>query len=485
MPDTEHVESGHRVKAVAYRLASGFAPVDRPEMKSRASVVPSRAWSLVVAWAIGAAGVAPANGRAEAVADRKGAVLNDRAKLERDLRWIYNDVDRGFAEARRTGKPLLVVLRCIPCLACSGIDAKVLMDQTELSPILDQFVCVRVINANALDLTRFQFDFDLSFSTLIFNGDGTLYGRYGSWVHQKNPKEQAVDGYLQSLEGALAIHRGYPGNQARLAGKQARPTPYKTPIEMPSLQGKYGRNLDWEGKVVQSCVHCHQIGDAARGAHRSRGESIPPDLVFPFPAPETIGLELALDQATRVRSLVPDSPAARSGILPGDDILALEGQPLISPADVSWVLHHAPPAGSLSVTVSRSGRQMQLPLELPEGWRSRSDISRRVGTWGMRAMALGGLLLEDLPDAERERVGLGKDRLGLVAKHVGEYGEHAAAKRAGFRKGDVIVEIDGWSTRHSEGELIGRLLERHRPGEKVKATVQRGSERLELLLPMQ
>ncbi len=25
--------------------------------------------------------------------------------------WIYNDLDRGFAEAKRTGKPMLVVFR--------------------------------------------------------------------------------------------------------------------------------------------------------------------------------------------------------------------------------------------------------------------------------------------------------------------------------------------------------------------------------------
>lgn len=28
--------------------------------------------------------------------------------------WIYDDLDAGYAEAKRTGKPLLVVLRCVP-----------------------------------------------------------------------------------------------------------------------------------------------------------------------------------------------------------------------------------------------------------------------------------------------------------------------------------------------------------------------------------
>jgi hypothetical protein len=37
----------------------------------------------------------------------------------------------------------------------------------------------------------------------------------------------------------------------------------------------------------------------------------------------------------------------------------------------------------------------------------------------------------------------------------------------------------------TEGELIGLLLQTHYPGEKLKATVLRGSERVELAMPMQ
>src|SRR5215203_6484785 len=87
-----------------------------------------------------AAGVCVAS--AETVKDREGAVRQDRAAMEKDDRWIYNDYERGFAEAKKAGKPLLVVLRCVPCLACAGIDAQVL-EEPSLVPLLDQFVCVR------------------------------------------------------------------------------------------------------------------------------------------------------------------------------------------------------------------------------------------------------------------------------------------------------------------------------------------------------
>ena len=80
---------------------------------------------------------------------------------------------------------------------------------------------------------------------------------------------------------------------------------------------------------------------------------------------------------------------------------------------------------------------------------------------------------------------LSKDKLGLFIKSVGQYGKHAAAKNAGFRKDDVLVELNGKSIRATEGELLGQLLQTTKPGEKLKAIVLRGDQRVELLLPMQ
>jgi serine protease Do len=420
----------------------------------------------------------------EAVKDREGAVRKDRATMEHDARWMYNDIESGFAAAKRSGKPVLVVLRCVPCLSCMGIDSSVLAEPS-LQPLLDKFACVRVINANALDLSKFQFDYDLSFSAMFFHPDGTVLGRFGSWTHQKNSQDTSTAGFRRALEAVLALHRDYSANKASLAGKQGGATPFKTPVEIPTLAAKYKRDLDWEGKVVQSCVHCHQIGDAFRATFRDKGEPIPSDLIYPMPAPETIGLTLAPEQVAHVDAVAAGSIAEAAGIKPGDDLQSLGGQPLVSIADVAWGLHRSPESGSVAVIAQRDGKAVPMTLSLPKSWRMKSDISKRVGTWQMRGMATGGLVLEDLPNEDRDQRKLGNKGMALLVKGVGQYGIHAAGKNAGFQKDDVIVEFDGTSERLSEGEMIGRALQMRKAGDRVKVSVLRGAERVEMMLPMQ
>lgn len=38
-------------------------------------------------------------------------VLEDRSVMQQSDVWIYNDLEKGFAEAKKTGKPLAVVFR--------------------------------------------------------------------------------------------------------------------------------------------------------------------------------------------------------------------------------------------------------------------------------------------------------------------------------------------------------------------------------------
>lgn len=419
---------------------------------------------------------------ADAVKDREGAVRGDRAKMENDARWIYNDIERGFTEAAKTSKPLLVVLRCVPCLSCMGMDAAVL-ESTDLAPLLDQFICVRLINANSIDLQLFQFDYDLSFSTLIFNADRTVYGRYGSWQHQKDSQDTSLDTYRAALQRALAVHQSYPDNKASLTGKQGAPASFHTPVDIPKVAERYGRDLDWKGNVVKSCVHCHQIGDAFRAVHRDSNQPIPEDLIYPMPAPETVGIKLSATDSLRIEEVAPNSAAANAKLQPGDTIESFNHQILISVADFAWVLHRSPTEGPLPIAIRRNDESHHLTLNLAKGWRQKTDISRRVGTWSLRGMTAGGLVLEDLDDTARTERGLDTQSLALWVKGLGQYGPHGLAKRAGFQKEDVLTEIEGHTQRMTEGQLLGLLLTDPRGKRPLPTTLLRNGKRIQITLP--
>ena len=53
---------------------------------------------------------------------REQKVRGDKAKVEAEGFWIYNDLPRANAEAKASGRPIVVVMRCIPCEQCVKLD---------------------------------------------------------------------------------------------------------------------------------------------------------------------------------------------------------------------------------------------------------------------------------------------------------------------------------------------------------------------------
>ena len=100
-------------------------------------------------------------------------------------------------------------------------------------------------------------------------------------------------------------------------------------------------------------------------------------------------------------------------------------------------------------------------------------------------MGLGGLWLEELTGEQRAGSKLPGDVMALRVRHVGEYGEHAVAKRAGFLKGDILVSFDGQTGKMSETDLLAYTMQRKRPGDEVDVTVLRNGKRETLRFAMQ
>lgn len=413
--------------------------------------------------------------------DRETKVRNDRKTVEGDGYWIYNDLDKGFDLAAKSNKPLLVVIRCIPCEACAQLDQQVVSRDPAVNQLLDEFVCVRIVQANHLDLSLFQYDYDQSFAAFFLNADRTIYGRYGTRSHEtQSQQDVSVAGFAKALAGALALHKNYPSNKQSLAGKHGPKPPVAVPENFPSLEGRYGPRLDFEGAVVKSCIHCHQVGEALRRFYRDKKEPVPERVLFPYPLPNVLGLVMDPNEKATVREVMAGSSAAQDGFLPGDDIVSLDGQPLLSIADIQWVLHNSGESGALIAVVSRDGQTIRLPMTLAKGWRRKGDLSWRATSWDLRRMTLGGMRLDALSPDDRAKAGLQGDAMAFRVRHVGAYGEHAVAKQAGFQKGDVLLSVDGKSDYRSESDLMAGLLNAKQQGDRVAAAVLRDGRRMTL-----
>jgi S1-C subfamily serine protease len=293
-----------------------------------------------------------------------------------------------------------------------------------------------------------------------------------------------MEGFRQAMKAVLALHKDYPANKGSLAGKSGGKPLVEVPEAFPSLKGKYKAKIDYEGAVVASCIHCHQVRDAERIHYRNKDTQLPDQVLYPYPLPSVIGLTMDPNECGTVKAVEEGSPAART-LKVGDRIVDINLQPIVSTADIQWVLHNARSDDTvLAVHYRRNKEGFTSFVKLPSGWKTKSDLSWRPTTWDLRRMALGGLWLEDLTDAQRKERGLEFGTLALRAKHVGEYNEHAVAKNAGFRKEDVIIAVNGSTDRWSETEMIAAALKKPK-GEKLAVTVLRGKERLELKLPVQ
>ncbi|KAA5539318.1 PDZ domain-containing protein [Roseiconus nitratireducens] len=417
---------------------------------------------------------------------REEIVRSDKAKVEADGFWRYNDIPGAFEEARRTGKPIVVVLRCLPCHECVKLDDELVDTDPVIRPLLEQFVCVRQVATNGLDLNLFQYDTDQSFAVFFLNADKTIYGRFGTRSHRTEwMGDVSLKGLAKALQGALDLHADYQDVKDSLAGKRGEPMEVASPELYPTLKDRFTDQLNYEGDVVKSCIHCHQIGDAQRSYYWDSNRPIPDKVLWPYPHPKLIGLIMDPNDKATVKQVTSDSVADQAGVRPGDQIARMDGQPLLSIADIQWVLHNVDPqGGEIPLQVQRGDQTLSLTLSFPADWRQAGDLSWRVTTWGLRRMAAGGLVLESV-EADSGDQASASDEMRLLVKRVGKYGPHGAAGRAGFKEGDVIIEFDGRSDFDSEQDLLTYVVQNRQPGDTVDAKVRRGDNVLTLQMPIQ
>jgi hypothetical protein len=338
----------------------------------------------------------------------------------------------------------------------------------ELSGLLDQFVCVRLVQCFPLDLTVFQVDFSMAWSSVLMNGDGAVYGRYGTRIKGRDNESLTLNGFKAALRGALVLHALNPITQNVLKGKRNPRPVWKTPKAIPGLARRFGpAETD-----VRRCLHCHFLG-AAKVMERWRsGKTIRDRHIWNFPPTATVGLKFDPQERATVRSVTMGSRAAQAGILAGDKVFRMDGQPILSIADVTWVLHRAPERGAVKAQILRGDRRMTVTLDLQPGWRRLGDVAWRLPLWHLRNQVLG-MHLTPVSSGETPRFRIHR----LTPPRA--WGRNPSPAKVGLRARDTIAKVDGRAPPKTDVHLIAYILQERKPGDRVRYTVHRGDRTLE------
>ena len=160
----------------------------------------------------------------DAAADDLRERLKDSNGVQTDL-WVYNDIPKAMAEAKRVKKPLFVTFRCVPCKVCAAFDADVANGNERVRDLAkDKFISVRQVEMKGVDLSQFQFDHDLNWAAMFINADGTVYARYGTQSAEGSDAHNSIDGLINTMNRVLELHAAYPGNKTELEDKVGKRT---------------------------------------------------------------------------------------------------------------------------------------------------------------------------------------------------------------------------------------------------------------------
>lgn len=404
--------------------------------------------------------------------------LRDRLRDEngRDSEvWVYNDIPAAMAAAKRTGKPLFVTFRCVPCRDCAAFDADVANGNERVREFAtNRFISVRQVEMKNVDLTQFQFDYDLNWVALFLNADGTVYARYGTQSAEGSDAYNSIDGLLATMQRVLELHSRYPANRQELADKRGKPRTVSDALQHPGLRNpaKYAQQT-----TRSNCIHCHNIHDAEH-FHALQQGKWDPSLLWKYPLPDQLGMRIDRISGVKISDVVAGSPAAAAGLVPGEDILRVNGQAITSVADIQWALNDVPDHGALiTVESSQSGLRQLRPAA---GWR-KSDFSWRGSMWN--APPRLQVWLPELTAEQSAKLGLPRGDSALEVRWINLEGPGGRQAQAdGLREKDVVVALDGKPIRMDSRQFNAHLKLHYRVSDRLPLTILRDGRRMELSL---
>lgn len=411
-------------------------------------------------------------------------VLEERAAAKVELpeprkhEWLENiEMEEALKLAAKEQRPLFVTIRCLPCKQCSWWDNALMKPSAELQARLSSFVCVRIVSMRDMDARLFRFeeyqDLDCSWWGYFFSPEGRIYSVYGGIDITGDKARMSEKGLLAAMDGVLAHHYhpkraewAVDGPAPELKGKAESPLKHKGWKSW----AKHGERADKIAKDKTECLHCHECAEVVRQPRFDKKDFDKQKDFYVWPYPENIGLQLELDDSLRVKSVTPDSAAAKAGVAPGDVLQAAGERLVFSATDLGGVLHRLP-FGDATLTLWVRGKDglKSTELKLTGDWRTynlgwrKSVAEAGIGAHPGFPWPLAG------NDNDRQKAGATKTE--MCVKPYMPKGPVGNAAKAGLKANEFVVAVDGEKPNIFGREFLAWFRMKYEPGDKVTYTI--------------
>ena len=182
------------------------------------------------------------------------------------------------------------------------------------------------------------------------------------------------------------------------------------------------------------------------------------------------GLGLKRPAGALVASITAKSPAARAGLKTGDLIVSIDGQPVDDPNAFDYRFATKPLGGVAQVGLLRGGKEARVAVALetaPDTRRDETVIRARSPFLGLRVANLSPALADEL------RIESASEGVAVVDAPDG-----SMAANVGFRRGDLIVSVNGEQIASTQD--LERVTKN--PRRLWRITIQRGGQQVSVVL---
>jgi serine protease Do len=176
-------------------------------------------------------------------------------------------------------------------------------------------------------------------------------------------------------------------------------------------------------------------GKVVRGFMGVGLQTITPDLQQQFNLPTT--------QGALVREIEPGKPGEKAGLKVGDDIVAINGNAIRDPNELTIAVIQMRPGDVAHLDVIRSGQKMKVDVTLvarPTEDKTGKSFSGSGPSEGGNN-ALEGVAVENLTPDIAQQIGVPASTKGVVVDSV-EDGSPAAEAQPPLQRGDVITGVN-------------------------------------------